>query len=171
MRISIIYYSQTSNTEKAAAFIAEGIREEADIEVKLMNIADPLNVDAKFVNESAAVIFGTPTYVASMCWQLKKWFDEDWNCKLSGKVGAVFATANSMSGGADVAILHVISHLLVKGMLAYSSGAGCGRPYIHLGPIALRDELDAKKEMFMLFGKRVAQKAAELFSSEQTTDN
>jgi NAD(P)H dehydrogenase (quinone) len=48
-------------------------------------------------------------------------------------------------------------------MVVYSSGAGCGRPFIHLGPVALRDELDEKKDLFMLFGKRVAEKASELF--------
>ena len=102
-----------------------------------------------------------------MSWQMKKWFDTDWNCHLSGKLGAAFATANALHGGADLALLGLVNHMLVKGMLAYSSGAGCGRPFIHLGPVALRGELEKKKDLFVLFGKRIAEKSIELF--ENTT--
>lgn len=148
-----------------AGYIAQGAKSAGDIEVKLMNMADYSNIDNDFINSSDTVIFGTPTYVANMCWQMKKWFDEYWDCQLAGKLGAVFATANCLHGGGDVAILGVINHLLVKGMLVYSSGAGCGRPFIHLGPIALRDEMEEKKELFILFGKRVAEKSLELFDN------
>lgn len=64
-----------------------------------------------------------------------------------------------------MAVLCLINHMLVKGMLAYSSGAGCGRPFIHLGPIALRDELEKKKDLFVVFGKRIADKSKELFGN------
>lgn len=165
MKITILYYSETGNTAKMADAIEYGIHAVGTIEVKKMNLnsADEKSMDIDFVNDSAAVIFGTPTYVANMCWQMKRWFDTDWECKLAGKLGAAYTTANSPHGGADVAILGVINHLLVKGMLVYSSGAGCGRPFIHLGPIALKDELDEKRPLFELFGKRIAEKAIELF--------
>ena len=163
MKITILYFSDTGNTEKMGHAIAEGIKQTGDIDVRMMNLKDEANIDVDFVNDSKAVIFGTPTYVASMCWQLKAWFDKDWNCKLAGKLGAVYATANAMHGGADVAIANVINHLLVKGMVVYSSGAGCGRPFIHLGPIALRDNMQEKEELFKLFGKRIAEKTTELF--------
>ncbi len=94
---------------------------------------------------------------------MKKFFDTRLDCKLESKLAACFGTANCMWGGADVAISTVLQHAMVRGMLAYSSGMGCGRPYIHLGPIALRDELDEKEDLFILFGERVAGKAAELF--------
>jgi len=165
MKITILYVSITGNTEKAAGYIQEGISAVNNIEVRLMNLAREETLDYDFINESKAIIFGTPTYVANMSWQMKKWFDTDWNCHLSGKLGAAFATANALHGGADIALLSLVNHMLVKGMLAYSSGAGCGRPFIHLGPIALRDELDKKKDLFVLFGKRIATKAVELFEN------
>ncbi|EQB22015.1 Flavodoxin [Dehalobacter sp. UNSWDHB] len=49
-------------------------------------------VDYEFVEDSQAVIIGTPAYAADLSWQLKKWFDTDWNCSLAGKLGATFAT-------------------------------------------------------------------------------
>ncbi|UWG97595.1 MAG: flavodoxin family protein [Candidatus Dehalobacter alkaniphilus] len=163
MKITVLYVSVTGNTEKMAGYIEEGIEETGCVEVRLMNLAQEETMDYGFIEDSKAVIIGTPAYVADMCWQLKKWFDTDWNCSLAGKLGAAFATANCMHGGADLAISSVLSHMLVKGMLVYSSGMGCGRPFIHLGPVALRDDLEGKKELFQLFGRRVAEKAVELF--------
>jgi NAD(P)H dehydrogenase (quinone) len=164
MKMAIVYLSETGNTEKMASFILHGIIDtDNTMEVKLINIKDEKSIDVDFINNSCAVIFGTPCYAANMCWQLKKFFDTRWDCKLENKLAGCFATANCMHGGADVAILTVLEHALVRGMLAYSSGAGCGRPYIHLGPVALRDELEKKEDLFELFGKRFAEKARELF--------
>lgn len=165
MKITILYLSITCNTEKMAHYIEEGIKSVGKFEVKMMNINNYENLDRDFIHDSRAIIFGTPTYCANMCWQFKKWFDQEWDFDLSGKIGAVFATANCIHGGADVALLGMLNHILVKGMLAYSSGAGCGRPFIHLGPIAIRDELEEKKDLFVLFGKRIAEKTNELFKS------
>ena len=164
MKITILYLSETGNTEKMAGHIKDGIlKQNGVMEVKLMNMKDGENIDVDFLNGSSAVIFGTPCYAANTCWQLKKFFDTRWDCKLENKLAGCFATANCMHGGADVAILTVLQHALVRGMLAYSSGTGFGRPFIHLGPVALRDGLDGKKDLFELYGSRFAQKAQELF--------
>ena len=163
MRITILYVSVTGNTEKVAGYIKEGICSVGDIEVRLMNLVKKETMDKDFIESSKAVIFGTPSYVANMSWQMKKWFDTEWECNLSGKLGAAFATANCLHGGADVALLGIINHILVKGMLAYSSGVIYGPPNIHLGPVALRDGLEDKKDLFVLFGKRIAAKSVELF--------
>ncbi|ACD23146.1 MULTISPECIES: flavodoxin family protein [unclassified Clostridium] len=161
MKISIIYFSKTGKTKEMANIIASGMKLEKDIEVGLFDI-DNINYD--FLNESKAVIFGTPTYYANTCWQIKKWFDESSNCNLSGKIGAVFATANYAQGGADTAILTIINHLMVKGMLVYSGGSSLGQPYIHLGAVALKENFEKSKDMFKIFGTRIAQKTNELFS-------
>ena len=164
MKITILYLSVTGNTEKMAGFIKDGIlKQSTSAEVRLMNMKEDGNIDVDFLNGSDAVIFGTPCYAANTCWQLKKFFDTQWDCKLENKLAGCFATANCMHGGADVAILTVLQHALVRGMLAYSSGTGFGRPYIHLGPIALRDALDEKQELFELYGSRFAIKTKELF--------
>lgn len=164
MKITILYFSQTGNTEKMAGIIRDGIHEyNAGIEVSLMNIANEDNIDKDFINESSAVIFGTPTYVANTCWQMKKFFDTRFDCKLEGKLAACFATAGCQWGGPDIAIQSILEMALTHGMLAYSSGTEFGRPYIHLGPIALMSSLDEQTEIFKLFGKRVAQKTMQLF--------
>lgn len=164
MKISVLYFSQTGNTEKMAGVIRDGILEyDSGIEVSLMNIADEDNIDKDFLNDSSAVIFGTPTYVANTCWQMKKFFDTRFDCKLEGKLAACFATAGCVWGGADIAIQSILEMALTHGMLAYSSGTEFGRPYIHLGPVGIMSQLEESKEIFSLFGKRIAQKTTELF--------
>lgn len=167
LQIALLFFSETGNTERMAGFVGDGIHQFDDtIDVKLMNIKNDESIDVDFLNSSQAVIFGTPCYGANACWQMKKFLDTRWDLKLEGKLAGCFATANYMHGGGDVAILTVLQHTLVRGMLAYSSGVGCGRPYIHLGPVALRDELDEKKDLFEIFGRRCAEKTKELFHSE-----
>lgn len=160
MKISILYFSQTGNTRTMAEVVAEGARAVPGVEVGLF----PLDaIDKEFLDASKAVIFGTPTYLASTCWQWKKWFDEPAPCPLGGKLGAVFATANFAQGGADIALQTLLCHMLVKGMLVYSGGGACGSPYTHLGAVALRENFEESKAMFRIFGERVARKALELF--------
>lgn len=47
------------------------------------------------VGRSAAVIFGVPTCVGNMSWQVKKWLGTNWNVQVGGKLGSAFATENS----------------------------------------------------------------------------
>ena len=163
MKISILYCSETGNTETAANWVAAGARSVPNTEVRMFNLAVSNSPDKAFLEASVAVIFGTPVYVANMCWQLKKWFDTRLDYRLSGKLGGAFATENSPCGGGEAAILTIINHMLVKGMLAYASGVEWGRPYIHIGPTLVRGRLEERKDMCVIFGQRMAMKAHELF--------
>ena len=60
----------------------------------------------------------------------------------------------------------LVNHMLVKGMLIYSSGAGCGRPFIHIGPTLVRDVMEEKQELCALYGERIAQQAHRLFDHQ-----
>jgi NAD(P)H dehydrogenase (quinone) len=164
MKLSIIYFSKNGHTKEMAGIIANGMKSIPEIEVGIFDLE---HIDDDFLAESKAVVFGTPTYYANTCWQIKKWFDESRNYKLEGKIGAVFATADYAQGGADTAILTIINHLVVKGMLVYSGGSALGHPYIHLGAVALKENFEQSKPMFEVFGQRIATKATELFASSK----
>lgn len=159
MKIAIIYHSETGNTRKVADIIAEGASIHDDIEVRTMSIDA---VDKDFVAEAKAVILGTPTYGGTYSWQMKKWMDTS-RIPLADKLGSVFATANYVGGGGGVAELALIHHMLVKGMLVYSSGAAKGAPIIHFGAVAIKDGNEYEQERARMLGKRVAEKAVELF--------
>ena len=144
MKIAIIYFSKTGRTRAMAEVIADGAGSVSGVEVRLFELD---RIDKSYLAECKAVFFGTPTYLASTCWELKKWFDESTMYPLAGKLGAVFATADFAQGGADVAIQSVLGHMLVKGMLVYSGGGAWGLPYIHLGAVALKENFEASKPM------------------------
>lgn len=163
MKISIIYYSESGNTDKVAKFIEEGIKETAKVETKLINIKNEEEIDKDFIEESKAIVFGTPTYYASPCWQIKKWIDESLNCKLEGKLGACFATENQLGGGADIALLEMVGFMMVKGMLIYSGGSALGHPYIHIGAVTIKDGDAKQQERAKILGNRIGNKVMEIF--------
>ncbi|RDY23197.1 flavodoxin [Romboutsia maritimum] len=160
MKVSIVYHSKSGKTKHIGEIIKLGLEEVDGIEVKCMDIE---NIDVEFLKESKGVIFGTPTYLANTTWKMKKWLEEFRDVNFGGKLGAVYATADYVWGGADTAILTVINHLMVKGMLVYSGGASLGKPYIHLGYVSVNGVNDEDTEVPTTFGKRIGEKVKELF--------
>jgi NAD(P)H dehydrogenase (quinone) len=69
-------------------------------------------------------------------------------------------------GGGELGIREMLDHLMVTGALIYSGGASLGKPVIHLGPVGIDNTLDIDQFIpnFEIYGKRMAQKAVELFS-------
>jgi NAD(P)H dehydrogenase (quinone) len=167
MKISIVYFTSTGRTSAMAEEIKKGIATtDETIEVGLFPITEltTYNEDnIAFVNDSAAVIVGTPDYYAAEANQLKTWLDTC-PCKLADKLCGAFATANFLQGGADIAIQSVLTQILVKGAVVYSSGTAQGLPFIHLGPVCLKGQEEAAAELFQTYGARFAAKAKELFA-------
>jgi NAD(P)H dehydrogenase (quinone) len=166
MKISIIYHTETGNTQTISGFISEGAKLGGKVNVKVMRIDD---VDAAFVEDSKAIILGCPTHRGGLPWQMKKWIGTT-KLKLSGKLGSVFATASYIGGGAEIAEMELIAHLLVMGLLVYSSGISLGQPFIHFGAVAIKDGDEAHRERARIFGERIARKAVELFEREGQSD-
>jgi NAD(P)H dehydrogenase (quinone) len=164
VKISILYYSKTGKTKEMAELMAESMIKTGGVQAKAMAIDA---IDKEFLAESKTVVFGTPTYYANCAWQIKKWFDEDSaknGYNLAGKLGAAFATANVPQGGADIANLTMLQHMLVKGMIVYSGGTTHGQPFLHIGAAAWRDTFEKDKELIKTLGERLAAKTKELFA-------
>ena len=169
MKASIIIYSETGVTRAVAESIAQAMQSVPDTEVRIFNIAEEESWDGDYIRSSRAVLFGTPTYYANLCWQMKKWFDtRGAQYGFGGKLGSAFATENNpFGGGAELAIMTIYNHLLVYGMLVYSSGVNYGRPPVHIGPTIPKDRLDSREEICTRYGTRIARKMHELFDHEE----
>lgn len=155
MKVSIIYVSQTGNTEAAAEYIEEGILEKYPfVQVKRMDISED-EVDVEFLQNSDAVIFGSPVYFTSMSWELKRWFDNSFRIDLEGRLGAAFVTAQSPAGGTDTALMEMIRHMLAKGMLVSAGKSG----RFQIGAIALAQSIDASQKLLETFGASIAERA------------
>ena len=162
MKISIIYVSQGGNTEVAAEYIEEGILKRFPFaQVKLMSIRDD-EVDYEFLQQSEAVIFGTPVYCAGMSWELKKWFDSNVRLDLSEKLGAAFVTAQSTIGGVDTAIMDVVRNMMLKRMLVFSGAGKKTTNKFQLGAVGIVETMNKDAEQFQVFGENVAEKVISL---------
>ncbi len=162
MKITILYASQTGNTEAAAEYIQDGILARYPfIQVKLADVRE--DVEISFLEQSDAVIFGSPVYFTSMGWEMKKWFDNSFRIDLHGKLGAAFVTAQSAAGGTDTAIMEMLRHMLAKGMLVFSGTDPKSAQKFQLGAVGLGKDIEQYAEQFEAFGACVAQKAVQLF--------
>lgn len=167
MKISVVYFTSSGRTGAMAEEIKKGIlAADETIEVGLFSIGELTKENAEnvaFVNESAAVIVGTPDYYAAEANQVKTWLDTC-PCNLANKLCGAYATANFLQGGADIAIQSLLTQILVKGAVVYSSGTAQGLPFIHLGPICLKGQEEEAAALFQTYGTRFANKAKELFA-------
>lgn len=161
MKIAVVYHSKTGNTAKVASWIVDGLGTVEGVEAKAFSIDE---VDRDFVKESCGLIVGTPVYGGTMSGPLKVWLDTQIKgLELPGKLGGAFSTAAFVHGGCDLAIQSILNHLMITGMILYTGGASKGQPVIHFGPAAIAPELDKYADTFKIYGKRMAEKAKELF--------
>ena len=167
MKLSVIYFSASGNTAHMAEKIVEGMNQVAGVEAKAFAIDA---VDADFVKESKGLVVGCPTYAADMPADMHVWVEKEMGkLGLPGKLGGAFATAQYIHGCAETVIHTIIDHMMVMGMLVYSGGGSKGAPVIHIGPTAIAtagntEALKAFEDTFVIYGKRFAEKAAELFA-------
>ncbi len=167
MKLAVIYHSKTGNTKQAAEWIAEGMARADGAEARAFSIDA---VDADFVREAQGVVIGCPSYMASMTPEMRTFLMRGGEMGLAGKLGGAFATEQYTHGGGEMVIQSLLTNELVFGMLCYSGGAALGKPVIHMGPVGVNGNvephngLEHYKGIFILYGHRFAQKAAELFA-------
>ena len=161
MKIAILYHSETGNTRKMADLVKEGCVSVDGVDARAMSI-DAL--DEKYIEESRAVLFGSPTYEGTCSWQMKKYLDKGPR-GLAGKLAGVFVSQNwPGGGGASFAEMSIIAALLVHGMIVYSGGIAVGPPYLHFGAVCTRaPDDDFHRERCTKLGENVATMAVRLF--------
>lgn len=161
MKIAVVYHSESGNTAKMAVEVVKGLTSVEGIEAKAFSLDE---ADKAYIKESRAIILGTPVYAGTFSGKMKMWLEtQTRDLELGGKLGGAFATARFVHGGGCVAIQSILSHLLVLGLMVYSSGAAKGQPVIHYGPVALGDDLPAYAEVFQIYGRRLAEQAKAIF--------
>ncbi len=106
LKLLIVYYSQTGNTEKMARAIEEGARSVVGIDVEVKYF-----VRSEELAEADAIIFGMPTYYHDIGMDMKNLLEgaskEEINLK--GKVGAAFGSYG-WSGEAPNMLLEIMKN-------------------------------------------------------------
>jgi NAD(P)H dehydrogenase (quinone) len=156
MKVLIVFYSTYGHIFKMAEAVAEGVKEVAGAEVKILRVPETLpeevlekmgaveaqktfsHVPVCSVDELAeadAIIFGTPTRFGNMCGQMRQFLDATgqlWaNGSLIGKVGSVFAGSATQHGGQESTILTFHITLLHQGFVIV------GLPYAFQGQMRI----------------------------------
>ena len=156
MKVLIVFYSTYGHIFKMAEAVAEGVKEVAGAEVKILRVPETLPeevlgkmgaVDAQKafshvpvctvdeLAEADAIIFGTPTRFGNMCGQMRQFLDATgqlWTKgSLVGKVGSVFASSATQHGGQESTILTFHVTLLHQGFVIV------GLPYAFQGQMRI----------------------------------
>jgi len=108
LKLLVLYYSHTGNTEKMAEAITEGARSVQGIEVELKR-----HGSAWGLADFDAILFGAPTYHHDMTNNTKKFFEEIafHNINLKDKVGTAFGSYG-WSGEAPRLVLEIMKNKL-----------------------------------------------------------
>jgi multimeric flavodoxin WrbA len=119
--ILVIYHTQQKgNTGKCAELVAQGCRQVAGVQVKLIDV-NKARVDMDELVAAAGVALGTPDYFTYMAGGLKQFFDDALlasygGAKTLGKPYVAFVTHGGGGGAVD-------SVVKLAGALKYTSAA------------------------------------------------
>jgi NAD(P)H dehydrogenase (quinone) len=154
--VLVIYDSRSSNTEKAAMLVAEGVKQVENVQCTVKKV-DYVTVDE--LARVDGVIIGSPTYYGAMSGKIKTLLDESvkYHGKLNGKVGAAFTSSGGTATGAETTILSILQGLLIHGMIIQ------GTPHDqHYGLAVVGAPNGREKELCKEFGERIAKLTAKV---------
>lgn len=116
MKVLVMYYSKSGNTEKLATEIAKGVKEVDGVECDMKPVAEIKKED--FLT-SDGIIVGSPVYFGTMAAEVKEVFDKFVGIrnKMGDMIGAAFATGADSSGGKETTIISIIQAMLIYGMI------------------------------------------------------
>lgn len=159
-KCAVLYESVSGNTSAMAEAIVEGMQKVEGVEARAFSIDE---VDEEYVKSCDGVVFGSPVYAGGPSAKFYTWMEHKaGKLNLAGKLGGAFATEQYIHGGASDTIVDILRHLLVYGMMVYSSGGSCGAPVIHYGPVEVSPDKEAFKELFVTYGQRFAAQTAKI---------
>lgn len=158
MKILIMYYSRTGNTEKLANAIADGVRQVEGIDCALSSADEVTKED---LISADGIIAGSPVYFGTMAAGLKEVFDRFVGIRtnMENKIGAAFATSGDASGGKETTLMSIIQALLIYGMIVVGDPLDATGHY-GISCIGAPDEETSRNAAKL--GKRVAELVKQL---------
>jgi NAD(P)H dehydrogenase (quinone) len=149
IKIVVIYYSRSGNTEQMAEFVAEGARQ-TGAEVVLKRVKD---TDVKELKDADGIILGSPTYYGHSSGAMRTFLDKTVGLhgQLSGRVGGAFTSSHNIGGGNETTVLDLLHALLVHGMVVQGAVEGD-----HYGPVSIGAPDRRSETQCRELGKRVA---------------
>lgn len=127
--VSVVYHSGYGHTSNQARAIVSGIDSVDDVDARLIAIDQDGEIsesDWQALDESDAIVFGSPTYMGMASWQFKKfadatsrrWFGQAWKDKLA----AGFTNSASMNGDKHSTLHYFMTLAMQHAMLWVGTG-------------------------------------------------
>jgi len=122
--VSVVYHSGYGHTQKQAEAIAAGAGEDSSTTVNLISVddlKDPESASWTMLDESDALVFGSPTYMGSVSAELKafmelssgRWQEMKW----VGKLAAGFTNSGSQNGDKQNTLIEFVTFAAQHGMV------------------------------------------------------
>lgn len=155
-KVIVIYDSETGNTEKMAAAVADGAREVKGVEVIIKKVDSVTHEDLLGAH---GILIGSPTYYGLMSGKLKSFLDttEKIHGKLREKVGGAFTSSGGTGSGAETTLLSILNAMLIHGMIVVGRADNK-----HYGASAVGAPKEKDVEGCKELGKRIASLTAKI---------
>jgi NAD(P)H dehydrogenase (quinone) len=169
-KVLVQYFSETGHTQAMAGLVAEGAAQVPGIEVRLRTIAESTLEDVSWCDGLA---LGAPTYLGSIPWQVKKWWDEAvgelWG-KIDGKFACTFSSEGGLGGGAELTCLGLMTILVNYGFLVFGvTDYVAPRHTLHYGAILPGyPKTQAEKDLCTRLGVRLGEWVAYYVDGEKS---
>lgn len=145
VRVLVVYYSASGNTEKMAAGVVAGAQRVTNAVATLKKIEDTTKEELQAAD---AIILGCPTYFGDVPGRMKTFMD-DWNWKwqvdFTDKVGGAFATGGGQTGGKEHTVLTLLIFMLQNRMIVAGplyTNTTTGSVWGEMGAAAMTGPLD-----------------------------
>jgi len=158
-RILVLYHTTTGNTKLMADLVVEGAAAVPETEVRLRGVDEATADDLVWCD---GVAVGSPTYMGTVSWQMKQFWDVTaqtlWP-RIEGKLGCAFSSSGGLAGGGELTCLSILTVLMNYGMFTFGipDYVAPGRT-LHYGAVCAgrpRDEAD--REACRRLGRRLAE--------------
>jgi len=173
--ILVLYDSVTGHTAKMAALVAKGARSDPGAEVRLKSVDEASAADILW---SDGVAVGSPTYLGSLSWKMKKFWDtlegDLWG-KIDGRIGCAFSSSGGWGGGSELSCLSILIVLLNYGFLVFGVPDYVGKQMtLHYGAVLAGEPRTAEENASCeRLGERLARwtalRGAEPSRNDQST--
>ncbi len=122
--ICIVYHSGYGHTARQAAAVAEGVRAVDNVTVSEIAVGDLADDDSEHwstLDDAAAIVFGSPTYMGAASADMKKfmeqtsgrWMEQKW----ADKLAAGFTNSGSQNGDKQNTLVSFVTLAAQHGMV------------------------------------------------------
>jgi NAD(P)H dehydrogenase (quinone) len=158
-RILVLYHSAGGNTRQMAELVAAGAGTIPETDVRLKSVTEASADDLTWCD---GVAVGAPTYMGTISWEMKRWWDvvaQPLWPEIEGKLGCAFSSSGGAAGGGELTCLALQVVLMNYGLLVFGvpDYVAPGQT-LHYGAIcAGRPRNEGEREACRRLGLRLAE--------------